>query len=179
MRCCHASCSSVFVAKATWWTVPPPGRPFSAGGSFVCVEPAARLAAHLPGAAFGLEAERPFEEGAALLGVARVRANRVESLQCVLAGNFGILGDERLVARVDDLELEDEALGVGEAQRALRAFDLDALRAEPLGPEVERLLGRDAEDDGTAPSRRPHGRAARPGYSKNVMSEPALPRSSA
>ena len=53
-----------------------------------------------------------------------------------------MLRDERLVARVVDDELEREPLGIVEQHAAELARAAGA-----LGPEVERLLGADAEDD--------------------------------
>ena len=53
-----------------------------------------------------------------------------------------MLRDQRLVARVVDDELERKPLGIVDQDRAVLPLTLSA-----LGPEVERLLGGDTEDD--------------------------------
>ena len=58
-----------------------------------------------------------------------------------------MVGDERLVRRLDDGELETEALGIAEAEAALAPLDGDVLRGEPVVPELDRILRRDPQDD--------------------------------
>jgi len=58
-----------------------------------------------------------------------------------------VVGDQRLVGRLDDGELEVEPLGVAEAKPALAAVDVDAFRREPVVPELDRVRRGDAEDD--------------------------------
>ena len=87
--------------------------------------------------------------------------------------------DERRVGPIDDDELVRHALGVGEREAVAGALGGDALAAEPVGPEVERLGRGDARDDACAPSPGRDGPAIAPGYSKNVRSAPPLPSSSA
>ena len=48
------------------------------------------------------------------------------------------------------------------------------LAREPLGPEVERVLGGDAPDDRGGPCPAPARPGATPGYSKKVRSEPGV-----
>ena len=80
-------------------------------------EPAALVAARLPLALLGrLELER-FEQGAVGVGGGRVGAHRVEALQRQLGRDLGVVGDQRWVGDVDDEQLVDQALGVGEADR--------------------------------------------------------------
>ena len=55
--------------------------------------------------------------------------------------------DQRLVGRLDDGDLEAEAFRVLEAEPCVGALRRNVLRGEPLLPEVERLVGADAEDD--------------------------------
>ena len=89
-----------------------------------------------------------------------------------------MVGHERLVRRLDEPDLEAEALRVGEREAVAVARHLDALRfrrssqnstasAEPTRQTTVWTIPRPAR-----PRRAP-------GYSKNVMSEPALPASSA
>ena len=54
-------------------------------------------------------------------------------------------GDERLVGRVRDGELEAETLGVVEPETPLLSGGGEAVIAEPRRPEVERALRPDAE----------------------------------
>ena len=115
----------------------------------VGVEAAALVAAHLPLAVLAAgEAERLAQQRLAAGGVARVGADAVEALQRVLARDLGVVGDQRGVADVGDLELVLEALGVGEAQaRRRRARASTPCSASRRGPEVERLGRGDAPDD--------------------------------
>src|SRR5215204_1036344 len=72
-----------------------------------------------------------------------IRDHCVTGVQtCALPIYLGVPRDERRVAGVVGDELEREALGVAEGQRAVAAPAADA----PL-PEVERLLARDPEHD--------------------------------
>ena len=82
-------------------------------------------------------------------------------------------------SRLHDGELEAEALGIAKRSAPVDARDRDAFAAKPLAPRSRAPL-REATRQTTrwtmpAPAR---PRLA-PGYSKNVMSEPAEPRSSA
>ena len=91
----------------------------------------------------------------------------------------GSPGARRPAARrrsVDD-ELVVEPLGVGEAQRAVVALDRDALGAEPLGPEVERL-GEPTRQTIRWTMPAPGRPGIAPGYSKNVRSAPGCASSS-
>src|SRR3954452_3090157 len=109
---------------------------------------AALLAAHFPVLlAAALEAERLFEEAAALLRVVGVGADRLEPLQRVLARNLGVVRDQRLVRGSDHRELVREPFGIGEEQRAGGSLDRDPLAAQTLLPEAERLLGGNPPDD--------------------------------
>jgi hypothetical protein len=58
-----------------------------------------------------------------------------------------VLRHERLVASRHDRKLVPEPLGIVEAQAIGLALDVDPLAAEPLRPEVDRVLGGDAPDD--------------------------------
>ena len=139
----------------------------------------ARRAAPSASVAGRLGAEQALEQRAGRVGVEAVRADGVEALERVLRGDLGMLGRQRLVGGRVDGELVTEALGVGEAQDVAVALGRDALGAETLLPEVDRLrAGRRAtRSRWTMPGpARPRGA---PGYSKNVMSEPARPCSSA
>lgn len=54
---------------------------------------------------------------------------------------------ERRVGRLDDGELEPESFGVVEGKAAFRAVGLNALCGEPVLPEVQGVVGGDAEGD--------------------------------
>ena len=58
-----------------------------------------------------------------------------------------MLRDQRRDRRSRDRELETEPFRILEAQPAVLPGRLDSVRAEPLLPEVERLLGADAPRD--------------------------------
>ena len=95
----------------------------------------------------------------------------------MLVGHLGRVRDQRRVRHVEDRELVLQALGIREYERAVLAPRLDALAAEPVGPEVERVGGADAVDQPcTIPA--PAVPGAAPGYSKNVRSWPGAPSSS-
>src|SRR5207248_7315964 len=82
----------------------------------VRVPGAALCAADLPhGVAVRVERERLLEELAAGAGI-RVRAHTVEALQREFARDLWMVGDERLIGRLDDGELQCECLGIGEAE---------------------------------------------------------------
>ncbi len=123
----------------------------------VDVEAAALGAACLPA---GLEAELEEEVGA-LPQVGRVRTHAGEAAQRELLGDLGVLRDERLVAGAVDDELEREPLGIVQQHRAKSALAACALR-----PEVEGLLGGDAEDDAVH-----HSVAGSPGRGAGVLEE--------
>ena len=141
----------------------------------VGIAPATQRAACLPGVLAAVGSKDSVSSSVARLrvGVGGVRADGVEALERELGGNLGVVCDERLVGRLDDRELVLEALRVAEAEPAVAPLAADA-----FCPEVERLLGCDAPDHAMD-----HPAPARPGvacgYSKNVMSEPASPCSSA
>src|SRR5439155_25520870 len=117
-------------------------------GAVVAVERAALLAADLPGGlAVRRELERLLQEVAALLRVEGVGANGVESLQRDLAGHLRVVGDQRLVARLDEQELVPEALGIRKQERGVAALGRDTLGAEALLPKGERVLRGDAPGD--------------------------------
>ncbi len=121
-----------------WCTVPAPCRPRCSGGGVVAVEPAPRVAAHLPA---GLEAEAD-QQLVAPLGLRRVRARTGEAAQTVLLRDVGRVRDQRRLARVVDDQLELQPFRILEDERAARDNASD-----PLAPELERLLGADAERD--------------------------------
>src|SRR5439155_1508911 len=83
----------------------------------VRVEPAAPLTARLPGLAVPRELER-LEEAAAPLRVARIGVDGVEALQRVLLRNLRVVGDQRLVVRLDRDQPVPQALGIGEREPA-------------------------------------------------------------
>ena len=58
-----------------------------------------------------------------------------------------MVGDQRLVVRLDGSDLEAQAFRILEAQRVAVALDLEPLAGEAVGPEVERFVGADPEDD--------------------------------
>ena len=93
-------------------------------------------------------------------GLRGVGAYAVEALQRELGGDLGVLGDQRCVGARAHGELVAQALGIGEAQAIAHALVRDALGAEALRPEAQRLLGGDARDD---PVHHPGARAARDG----------------
>src|SRR5919109_735344 len=105
----------------------------------VAVQPAAPLPPGLPAAAGGGEAERLLEQRAAALGIARVRPDAVEPVEGELGGDLRVVGDQRGVRDRADRQLVGEALRIGEAQAMAVPLALEALRGQPLGPEVERL----------------------------------------
>src|SRR6266550_5702510 len=116
-------------------------------GLVVGVPRAALVAADFPDrVAVRVERERLLEEGAARAWIG-VRAHAVEALECELARDLGMVRDKRLVTRLDDGELEVEALRVGEAEAALAAVDRDPFAGQAIVPELDRVLGRDPEDD--------------------------------
>src|SRR2546429_4324590 len=89
-------------------------------GAVVAVERAALLAADLPGGlAVRRELERLLEEVAALLRVEGVGVNGVESLERDLARHLRMVGDQRLVARLDEQELVPPAPRVPEPKGAV------------------------------------------------------------
>ena len=63
----------------------------------------------------------------------------VKPLEGQLGRNLRVLGDQRLVGRLDDLKLVLESFEVGESQSAVERAGLVAGTGEPLGPELERL----------------------------------------
>src|SRR5207248_254813 len=108
---------------------------------------AAFLTAHLPHrVTVRVERQGLLEEVAAPAGVA-VRAYAVETLQRKLAWDLRMAGDERLVVRLHDGELELEPLRIGEAEAAFVAFELDPFGRQAVVPELDRVFGGDAEDD--------------------------------
>ena len=126
-------------------------QPALLGRRVVDVEAAALLAARDPA---GLEAERA-QQALAALRLRRVRAHAGEAADAVLLRDVGRVRDERLLAGVVDEQLQREPLRVVEDERTVADLAADALL-----PEVERLLGADAEGDevhhpvARAPSRR-------------------------
>ena len=99
-------------------------------------------------------------------GVRAVGADALEAAQRELGGNLGVHGDERRVVGGVGDQLVREALGVCEPQAGLIALERDPLRAEPAGPEVQRLVGRDAVDDAMH-----HAGAGAPGLRARVLEE--------
>ena len=103
----------------------------------------------------------------------------VEALERQLAGDLGMVGDQRLVGHLGDDERVLEALGVGEDEAAVRPRARGAGLVEALLPEVERLARCDAPADPVDHPRAGPAEARAPGNSKKVMSAPGLPSSSA
>ena len=99
-------------------------------------------------------------------GVRAVGADALEAAQRELGGNLGVHGDQRRVVGGVGDQLVREALGVGEPQAGLIALERDPLRAEPAGPEAQRLVGRDAVDDAMH-----HPGAGAPGLRARVLEE--------
>ena len=113
----------------------------------VRVPGAALRAADLPhGIAVRVERERLLEKLSARARI-RVRAHAVEALQGKLARYLRMSGDERLVVCLDDRELQCKSLRIGEAEVAFVALELDPLSGQTVVPELDRVLGGDAEDD--------------------------------
>ena len=77
-----------------------------------------------------------------------VRADSLEALQRDLPRDLGMVRDERLVRNLRDDELVCETFGILEAERLAVGLDLVALRAQPLGPELERVGRAHPPDDG-------------------------------
>ena len=80
--------------------------------------------------------------------------------------DLGVLSDERRVLVGDHRDLEGQALRILEAKAGVGALRWDVLSGEPLLPEVERLVGGDAEDDPVH-----HSRACAPGACVRVLEE--------
>ena len=95
----------------------------------------------------GLELERLLEHPAAGVGPHAGRAHSLEALQRELGRDLPVARDQRLVGAIDDDELVRHALGVGERKAGARALRGDALAAEAVGPEVERLARADPRED--------------------------------
>src|SRR5205814_7255548 len=132
----------------------------------VRVEPAAPLTARLPGLAVPRELER-LEEAAAPLRVARIGVDGVEALQRVLLRNLRVVGDQRLVVRLDRDQPVPQALGIGEREPASAvALARDSFVGEPVFPEVDRLRRGDAPLDGVD-----HPRACSSGPRARVLEE--------
>ncbi len=122
-------------------------QPALGGRRVEAVEAASAVAPDLPAVVPGLESERLFEKGVAGVGVAGVGAGAVEAPQRHLRWNLGVLGDQRVVIGAADAKLVAETLRIGKAQSVSLSLGLDALSAQPLGPEVERLRRRDPPGD--------------------------------
>src|SRR5207302_4313913 len=106
------------------------------------------------------------KKATATLGISRVGADAVESLQRELGRNLGVLGDERLVARVDGCQLASHSFEVFEANPIADALVLDPFPAESVGPEVEGVRRGDAPRD-----RVDHSRAGRPPRRVRILEE--------
>ena len=103
-RSCHASCSSSEDDHATWWTVPAPPMPRSAGASSYAYSPprVGPRASHAS-SPVGRSRASPRAARGSRSGDA-VRAHGVEALERVLGRDLGMLGDERLVVDGRDHE---------------------------------------------------------------------------
>ena len=113
----------------------------------VMEETAPPLASRLPAVgAARLELERLLQKVAAALGIGRERPHAVEPLQRQLGGHLRMLGDQRLVAGLDDGELVPKPFGIDERQPPL--LPREHVVVEPLLPEIERLLRGDPPADG-------------------------------
>ncbi len=77
-----------------------------------------------------------------------VGAGALDAEDGVIGRHLRVLGAQRRVAVVCDHELQAEPVVVSEAQRPLGPLALVSLRRQSAGPEVERVLGGDAELDG-------------------------------
>src|SRR5919201_1973262 len=111
------------------------------------IERAALLATHLEAVTLRREAQRLGQEAPALLRLERVRADRLEPLERVLARDLGVVRGQWLVVALDRAQLELEPFGIGKTKRAVLTRDRHAFVAEPFRPEVERVRRRDAPDD--------------------------------
>ena len=104
---------------------------------------AARVGPRVPAPVLPLEAERSEE----LVARPAVRADALEALQCELPRDLGMARHERLVLDLRDHELVCKPFRIGEAEGLAIGLDLVSLRAEPVGPELERVRRADAPDD--------------------------------
>ena len=173
-RRCQASCSSIVDAHATWCTVPAPGMPVLLGCGLVLDPAAAQLAARVPALALALEAELRRGTGrCAARDCARRRAR------------------PRSPAARARAESPDGRRSAARPGRARSPADAGALPGREDGRCRPRARRRAARPRSRAPlpsrrarrpcgpSRRPARPGAAPGYSKNVMSAPGVPCSSA
>ena len=164
-------------AQATWWTVPAPGSPGSPGGIVVGVPGAALLAARPPRRSSPFGSKASVSSSRRRLGSgSRVGAHAVEALQRELARDLRVVGDQRLVVGLR----RRRSRGRGprdprSAGRCRRAASATSSAAEPLVPEVERLVGGRRGRRSGAPCRRRRGPRRACGYSKKVRSLPARP----
>ena len=110
---------------------------------------AAHRAAHLPGIGRRSGTKPSVSSSRRRLASGSAANARTLSKPCsaTLGRNVGMVGDEGSVGRRDDGELETETLRVVEPEPPLGAAGRDPLRGEPRLPEVERLVGGDAEGD--------------------------------
>ena len=110
------------------------------GRLVVRVEAPAHVAAYLERRAVvvGREPERVAQEREAALGIVAVRSRAVEAPQSMLGGYVRGIRIQLLVGARVDRELVDEALRVGEQETALDPLGLDPVRAQALGPELDR-----------------------------------------
>jgi hypothetical protein len=74
------------------------------------------------GVLIGLEAEPLGEQRAARVRRRAVSARGMKALQGQVGGNIGMIGDQRLVASLDDDQLMPEPLGVFEDETAVVAL---------------------------------------------------------
>ena len=148
--------------------------PAALGRRVVRVEAAALVAARLPFVlAARLERERLLEQRAAALRVDRVRAHAVEALERVLLRNLRMLGHERLVVGLVDLQLVPDAFRVLEDEAPVRPLELCS--ASPRRCSQKSSASAEPTRQAivcTMPA--PALPRAAPGYSKNVMSEPGV-----
>lgn len=121
------------------------------------------------------EAHGLLEEAPAGLGIRAVGMDAGEPLERMLAGDLRMPGDQRLILRLGDRQLQREAFGIGEAQGAIVPRGVDPLEGQPPLPEVQRLSGSDAIRDSMD-----HARARPAGGGTRVLEEgqvgPRAPR---
>src|SRR5215213_11808140 len=109
----HASWSCIVDAQATWWTVPAPPipAPLSGGESKEYVE--LRESPRTSHAASPLRVKPSASSSSpAPFGIGAERTHRIEALQSELPRDLRVVGNERLLVRLDDGELETQALRI-------------------------------------------------------------------
>ena len=169
-------------AQATWWTVPAPrdARARPAPGRAVEGAAAARRARSQRASPSGSKPSVCLQQLAPALGSAANTRTPAKPCSASSSGISGCSAVKRRIGAGEQLELEAEPFGVGEAQAIAAARGRSALATAAAAPRSRETAGdADPPDDRVHHAGAGPCRARRRGYSKNVMSEPALPRSSA